>query len=63
MQRETVLELYGEPPNAVNPLDGCCFHPRCPRAKATCREDEPELREVENGHFVACHLAGQIDRW
>lgn len=54
--------LYGEPPNAVNPPDGCRFHPRCPRAGEICRENEPELREVEDGHFVACHLAGRIDR-
>lgn len=54
--------LYGEPPNAVNPPDGCRFHPRCPLAEAICREDEPKLREVEDGHFVACHQAGRIDR-
>ncbi|MCL6477346.1 MAG: ATP-binding cassette domain-containing protein [Peptococcaceae bacterium] len=54
--------LYGEPPSAVNPPDGCRFHPRCPRATAICREEEPELREVEDGHLVACHLSGQLNR-
>ena len=49
--------LYGEPPNAVNPPVGCRFHPRCPRARAICREEEPELKEVEKGHLIACHLA------
>ena len=33
--------LYGEPPNAVNPPDGCRFHPRCRLWRS---EDEPELR-------------------
>lgn len=51
--------LYGEPPNAVNPPPGCRFHPRCPRAKAICREEEPELKEVEKGHLIACHLASR----
>lgn len=49
--------LAGEPPDAFDPPAGCRFHPRCPRATAICREEEPELKEVEKGHLTACHLA------
>jgi len=49
--------LYGEPPNGVNPPEGCRFHPRCQRAASICREQEPELKEVEKGHLISCHLA------
>ncbi|MDR9755906.1 MAG: ABC transporter ATP-binding protein [Thermacetogeniaceae bacterium] len=49
--------LYGEPPSGVNPPKGCRFHPRCQRATAICREQEPELKEVEKGHLISCHLA------
>jgi peptide/nickel transport system ATP-binding protein/oligopeptide transport system ATP-binding protein len=52
--------IYGEPPNAVNPPAGCRFHPRCPHAEGICGLQEPELREVEDGHFAACHLTGVI---
>jgi oligopeptide/dipeptide ABC transporter ATP-binding protein len=35
----------------------CAFHARCPYAQERCRTEEPEFREVEKGHFVACHFA------
>jgi peptide/nickel transport system ATP-binding protein len=55
--REKVSELDfipGVPPDLLNPPTGCRFHPRCPYAFDRCREEEPELREVEDGHMVAC---------
>lgn len=49
--------IPGSPPDLVNPPEGCRFHPRCARAQAgTCDCQSPELREVEQGHFVRCHF-------
>lgn len=47
--------LSGDVPNPVNPPKGCRFHPRCRYATDICRESEPQLEEVNPGHFVACH--------
>jgi len=48
--------IGGEPPNPINPPSGCRFHPRCPKRFEPCDKIEPQLKEVEKGHFVACHL-------
>jgi len=47
----------GEIPNPIHPPSGCRFHPRCPYAKAVCSAEEPLLRELRQGHVVACHFA------
>ena len=52
------IELKGEVPNPINPPSGCRFHPRCPIAREICSKEEPELREVEKDHYVACFYAG-----
>ena len=52
------IELKGEVPNPINPPSGCRFHPRCPIARKICSKEEPELREVEKDHYVACFYAG-----
>lgn len=49
-------EVKGEPPSPVLPPSGCRFHPRCPRAQERCAIEEPTLRAVADGHFVACHF-------
>ena len=54
-QRKRVI-LSGEVPNPVDVPKGCRFHPRCPIAKQRCREEEPEMRDVGNGHWVSCHF-------
>jgi len=46
----------GEIPNPVNPPSGCPFHPRCPYAKGICKEKEPDIVEVNEGHWVKCHF-------
>ena len=53
-QRKTEL-LQGEPPSPMNPPSGCRFRTRCAMATTICAEQEPQLREVTPGQFVACH--------
>ena len=48
-------QIIGEPPSPIDPPTGCRFHPRCPYATAQCSAEEPQLREMGDGHFVACH--------
>ncbi len=51
----TVGRIIGEPPSPVAPPAGCRFHPRCPNADDLCAREEPQLRSMGAGHFVACH--------
>jgi oligopeptide/dipeptide ABC transporter ATP-binding protein len=48
--------VQGDVPSPLKPPPGCHFHNRCPYAEPRCRAEPPALREVEPGHFVACHL-------
>jgi oligopeptide/dipeptide ABC transporter ATP-binding protein len=48
--------ISGEIPSPVDPPTGCRFHTRCPYAHERCVNEEPAVVEVENNHFVACHL-------
>ena len=52
--------LAGEIANPASPPSGCYFHPRCPYAVDECSREEPELRELQPGHFVKCHLAEEL---
>ena len=52
----TILQaIGGQPPNLVDPPPGCRFAPRCTRAKARCRQEEPALINIEGqSHRFAC---------
>ncbi len=50
------VRLQGDPPSPINLPKGCRFAGRCPLAETRCHEMPPELREIETGHKVACHL-------
>ena len=54
--RRTRLIIEGDVPSPIDPPPGCRFHTRCPFAIARCRSEEPPLREVSAGRYVACHL-------
>ena len=48
--------LAGDPPNPIDPPDGCRFRDRCPHAAAVCAARAPLLRETVRDHWAACHL-------
>ncbi len=53
-KRERIL-LKGEVPSPIHAPSGCPFHPRCPYASEKCRTAPPELKDLGNGHYVACY--------
>ncbi len=55
-RRRKRIALQGEIPSPVNPPSGCKFRTRCPFATERCASEAPALREIEPGHFAACHL-------
>ncbi|MBN2050246.1 MAG: ATP-binding cassette domain-containing protein [Spirochaetales bacterium] len=52
----SISPLEGDVPSPIHPPSGCHFSPRCPQVMDRCREEYPPLREIENGHRVACWL-------
>ncbi len=61
-RRSERIVLPGDVPSPAAPPSGCRFHPRCPAAAALgmparCTGEDPPLREVAPGHWVACHEA------
>lgn len=54
-REKTCIQLEGEVTSPINPPEGCNFCKRCQYAMEICKTKKPEFREVEEGHFVACH--------
>jgi len=52
-KRKILLE--GDVPSPLNPPSGCAFHTRCPQREDICEQQQPEFRNLGNGHWVACH--------
>jgi len=56
-EKKDLTSIPGSPPRLVDPPQGCRFHLRCKYAINRCREELPEMREID-GHSVACHIVG-----
>lgn len=54
--KREVIEVSGEIPSPSNPPKGCAFHTRCGSCMDICKTVRPDFKEVEPGHYVACHL-------
>lgn len=59
-KRSEMKLIEGEIPSNVNTPSGCKFHPRCPYVQDICKEQVPEVKEIEPRHFVQCHFAGEF---
>ena len=54
IKKERII-LKGDVPSPINPPNGCRFHTRCPEAIAKCKNTEPSLNELSQGHKASCH--------
>ena len=53
--RKKRIILEGDVPSPIHPPTGCAFHPRCPAKRDRCSRERPELLNLGNDHYVACH--------
>jgi len=51
--KQRLHPLTGFPPNPADLPGGCPFHPRCPRVRERCRQEEPGVIQL-NGRICAC---------
>ncbi|MCH7997352.1 MAG: ABC transporter ATP-binding protein [Chloroflexi bacterium] len=51
---ERLIPIEGMPPDLAHKPQGCAFRPRCSFAIPTCREKDPQLMPVDQGHYAAC---------
>jgi oligopeptide/dipeptide ABC transporter ATP-binding protein len=54
--KKVLVPIAGMVPTPTDVIPGCAFAPRCPRAMAICREQQPVLTDLEAGHQTACWL-------
>jgi peptide/nickel transport system ATP-binding protein len=59
--RQRLTGIPGSPPDMLHPPSGCRFHPRCSLVRPMHTRVVPALRETQPGHFVACHLYGEVE--
>ncbi len=59
-EKKPLYSIPGSPPDLSNPPSGCKFHPRCKYAKEICKDQEPDMVEVEPNHFSLCHFALEL---
>jgi oligopeptide transport system ATP-binding protein len=57
---DELVPIAGAPPNLMHVPSGCSFHPRCPRARDRCAEEEPPLYAVSTGRASACHYWDEV---
>ena len=62
-ERKKLISLSGYPPNLTRLPPGCKFAPRCPFALEKCTRLDPPLEEIDEGRYVACLRAYQIDEF
>ncbi|PQP35679.1 peptide ABC transporter ATP-binding protein [Desulfobacteraceae bacterium SEEP-SAG9] len=56
------IVLAGDVPSPIRPPDGCRFHTRCPFVIDRCREEEPQLEDLGDGHKSACHRKHEVEK-
>jgi oligopeptide/dipeptide ABC transporter ATP-binding protein len=56
VDQRQIEAVEGELPSPIAPPSGCRFRTRCPRAEQRCADVEPDIRQVGEGHYVACHF-------
>lgn len=59
---ERLYSIPGQVPNPINMPDNCHFHERCSVCVQKCRDGQPPLVHVGNGHYVACFVNGEEAR-
>jgi len=56
LREKNRIILKGDVPSPINPPTGCRFHTRCPEKMEICDREEPPFKELDDGHWTACHL-------
>ncbi|KXG73783.1 ABC transporter ATP-binding protein [Thermotalea metallivorans] len=58
IDKEKLYAIPGQVPSSFDLPKGCYFYPRCERAMDICEQCAPKLKQIHDGHYVACHLYG-----